>query len=328
MNGGKPIKIEFFVGNIIKLCPPDSLYRNRLRKTLAKVETRPDKDYIYERVDYYNKMNSVVELPAESINEHHRVNYRYVGPLNGFTFSMFHSAYYFDSKEFTRWFNPSLRFGYYPGDVYFTPDFPAIVKSRLLANDNHNSVVLKLDKFRHFIFLNDPKPFHKKKNVAIFRGKIRESRDRRGFLEQYINHPMFDCGIVGKPHGSPEEWIVPKISLKKHLDYKFIMTLEGNDVASNLKWVMSTNSIAVMPKPTCETWFMEGKLIPDYHYIDVKPDFSDIVEKLQYYAENPQKAQEIIDHAHEFVDQFRDKERETLISLLVLKKYFEMTGQG
>ena len=61
------------------------------------------------------------------------------------------------------------------------------------------------------------------------------------------------------------------------------MALEGIDVASNLKWVMSSNSIAVMPRPTCETWFMEGTLIPDYHYIEIKPDFSDLEERLNQY---------------------------------------------
>lgn len=105
------------------------------------------------------------------------------------------------------------------------------------------------------------------------------------------------------------------------------MALEGNDVASNLKWVMSSNSVAVMPRPTCETWFMEGKLIPNYHYIEIKPDFSDLEERLNYYIEHPEEAQQIVDHAHAYVTQFKDRKREKLISLLVLVKYFGMTGQ-
>ena len=105
------------------------------------------------------------------------------------------------------------------------------------------------------------------------------------------------------------------------------MALEGIDVASNLKWVMSSNSIAVMPRPTCETWFMEGTLIPDYHYIEIKPDFSDLEERLNYYIEHVAESLEIIRHAHEYVSQFKDKRRENLISLLVLDKYFKMTGQ-
>ena len=105
------------------------------------------------------------------------------------------------------------------------------------------------------------------------------------------------------------------------------MSLEGNDVASNLKWVMSSNSIAVTPRLTCETWFMEGTLKPNYHYIEVNDDFSNLEERLQYYIDHPEEAEAIIKHAHEYVDQFRDKEREKLISLLVLKKYFEITNK-
>ena len=50
-------------------------------------------------------------------------------------------------------------------------------------------------------------------------------------------------------------------------------------------------------------------------------------ERLTYYINHPDEAQAIIDHAHEYVAQFRNKRRENLISLLVLKKYFEKTGQ-
>lgn len=121
--------------------------------------------------------------------------------------------------------------------------------------------------------------------------------------------------------------MTPKKTINEHLEYKFIMALEGNDVASNLKWVMSSNSLAVMTCPTCETWFMEGTLIPDYHYVEVKDDFSDLQEKLQYYIDHPEKAEEILTHAHEYVQQFLDEEKEELISLLVMDKYFRLSKQ-
>lgn len=72
---------------------------------------------------------------------------------------------------------------------------------------------------------------------------------------------------------------------------------------------------------------MEGTLKPDYHYVEVKEDFSDLSDKLQYYIDNPEKAEEIIAHAHEYVRQFQDEKREELISLLVTDKYFRLSGQ-
>ena len=138
---------------------------------------------------------------------------------------------------------------------------------------------------------------------------------------------MCDLGDVSKNTTDPKEWQTEKKTIQEHLDYKFILALEGNDVASNLKWVMSSNSIAVMPQPTCETWFMEGTLIPNYHYIEIKRDFSDLESRLQYYIEHIDEAQEIIKHANEYVSQFKDRKRENLISLLVLEKYFKETEQ-
>jgi len=136
---------------------------------------------------------------------------------------------------------------------------------------------------------------------------------------------MCDIGQVDR--GDNLQFPAQRMTLGEHLNFKFIMCLEGNDVASNLKWVMSSNSLAVMPLPIYETWFMEGTLIPNYHYVLIKDDYSDLEERLNYYINHTDEAQKIIDNAHEYVKQFRNKKQEDLISLLVLKKYFEKTGQ-
>ena len=82
-----------------------------------------------------------------------------------------------------------------------------------------------------------------------------------------------------------------------------------------------------MPKPKYESWFMEGKLKDEVHYIQVKDDFSDAEEKIEFYKQKNDKCLEIIDNANKFVEQFKDKKRERLIQLLILKQYFELTGQ-
>lgn len=327
IKSGKPPKILFYIKNYFLLLIPNFLYRRCLHRTLRKVECRKDYEYIKTRVNYYNQIAHRWELPSDNSFERELGFVKMIGKVEDFKLSTFHKAYFFDSIEITRWFSRSLRWSYCPGDVYFTPEQPTLVKSRLLHTNNTNSVLLKLDKFRHFIFLNDHKNFRKKQNRAIFRGKIRHSRIREQFLKLYFDNPLLDCGVVGKNEGCPERWMTPKKTFQEHLDYKFIMTLEGNDVASNLKWVMSSNSVAVMPPPTCETWFMEGTLIPNYHYIAIHPDLSDLEDKLLYYIEHPEEAEAIIQHAHDYVKQFKNKKREKLIGLLVMQKYFQTSGQ-
>ena len=82
-----------------------------------------------------------------------------------------------------------------------------------------------------------------------------------------------------------------------------------------------------MTRPTCETWFMEGLLKPDIHYVEVKEDFSDIEEKINYYIAHTDEAQMIINNAHAFVSQFFDMKRELIIQLMVLQRYFEQSHQ-
>lgn len=312
---GKNPKFIYYSVNVFRLALPKFIFRRRLRRRLKSRYYQINKDYIDIRVNYYNKLSQEVQLPTTAVKlKNHKMGSK-------------HKVYFFDTYQFTRWFSDEFQWEFCPGDVTYVPSYPSIVKSRPLVEHNENSVVMKLNKIRHFIFVKDKKSFADKKNQAIFRGKVQGKESRKIFMEKYLRHPMCDLGDVSRDVAIPCEWQKEKKTIREHLDYKFVMALEGNDVASNLKWVMSSNSIAVMPRPTCETWFMEGMLIPNYHYIEIKPDFSDLEERLNYYLVHVDEAQRIINNAHEYVAQFKSRKRENLISLLVLDKYFRMTGQ-
>ncbi len=311
-------KILYFIESFARMAWPKRWLRRKLDRVLAEVERRPDYDYIMQRVEYYNKLMPM-ETPAG------------LRPLGSHKFGDMGSAYFFDTYEFTRWFDDALLWNAVPGDVIEVPEVPSIVKSRPIAGDNANSVVLNLDKERHFVFLRDDIPFREKENRSIFRVSMNVTFAnhiiRKRFMEMYFGSEICDAGISNRPAGIPPEWTKPFISMYDHLRYKFILTIEGNDVATNLKWVMSTNSLAVMPRPRYETWYMEGRLIPDYHYVEIRPDYTDLAERMQYYIDHPDEAEAIIRHAHEWTEQFRDRERERIISLMVLRRYFERTGQ-
>ena len=105
------------------------------------------------------------------------------------------------------------------------------------------------------------------------------------------------------------------MSIYQQLAYKFIFCIEGVDTATSIKWVMSSNSVCVMPKPKYETWFMEGTLKPDIHYVEVNDDFSNAEEKIKYYSEHTDEALKIIENAHVHVNQFKNSKREIAFAL-------------
>lgn len=319
LHSGKNSNINYYLRSYLREYTPKFFSRLQLRHLLDLEEKRPDKNDIFQRVNYYCKLTTAIPIDQDQWqSEAVRLKDQ---PMTG------QSSYYHDAMEVARYFCGDLYWVLVPGDTIHVPAVPSIVKSRPLVENNINSIVLKLDKNRHFLFVKDKKPWREKYNKAIFRGDLGFYKPNRDvFMNRWMGHPMVNAASTNYSDEHPE-WHGQKLTIGEHLDYKFIMSLEGNDVASNLKWVMSSNSIAVTPRLRRETWFMEGKLIPNYHYIEVRDDFSDLEERLNYYINHPDEAETIIKHAHEWVSQFMDKKRELLISLMVLDKYFRNTGQ-
>ena len=150
---------------------------------------------------------------------------------------------------------------------------------------------------------------------------------RLEFICKCAGSSLIDAKCLDNPEGLPEGCRSRKLTLHEQLEYKFIVCLEGNDVASNLKWVMNSNSIAVMPPPRHETWFMEGRLLPDVHYIAIKPDFSDVEQRVSYFLSHPDEARRILENAHRWTRQFKDTRTERMLSVAVMYNYLVRTGQ-
>lgn len=280
-------------------------------KTLKKF----DQNYVFDRVNYYNKLKTGKALSDAPM------------ALKDFKVRDQKSAYFFDTHQYTRFFSKNMKCNFLFGDITYIPNFPSLLKSRPIEGDNSNSVLLNLNKIRHFNFIQDVRDFSEKKNKLVWRGHVYDRKPSRiKFLEKYANHPLCNVGYTNDWKKNTD-WAKGKMTIEEQLEYKFILCIEGIDVASNLKWVMSSNSLPVMPKPRFETWFMEGTLIPGVHYVQIKNDFSDLEAQMNYYISNPSEALKIIQNGHDFVDQFKNREREDLISLMVLDKYFQKTNK-
>lgn len=311
-------RISFYAGNFSRYFLPDSLFRLSYRSALRGLSDA-EKAEIERRVSYYARIPEGAEVDtsaAVSVGDYHypwHEKHKY-------------TTYFFDLYECVRCFPSHCRFSYVMGDIDWDLKSPTFAKARPITPGASNTVILPLNKVRHFRFISDSRSFREKKDMIVFRNVVRNQPQRSLFLEKFIDNPMCDVGQINRDAPDPR-FVKAYIPMEQQLDYKFIASIEGHDVATNLKWVMSSNSIAVMPRPRIESWFMEGTLIPDYHYIEVKPDYSDLIEKLEYYIAHPEKAEAIIRHAHDYVDGFRDKDRQLLIARMTAERYFRLTGQ-
>lgn len=306
-------RAAYYITRAVGIRIPPAIFRS-LREKHGRL-ARADEREVERRVDYYNKLQGTVSLDSNATD------------LRGLARER-KTTYFYDLFETARYFDPRVKFSYVFGDVREVPPYPAFVKSRPIAGDNANSVLMKLNKIRHFNFVRDRLPFEKKKNAIVWRGKFdQKPSPRRAFVLKYVGKPGFDVGRVNTHHGQPELHR-PYMSVAEQLKYKFILSLEGIDVATSLKWIMSSNSIAFSQPLKFETWFMEGTLVPGVHFVALKDDFSDVEEKMEYYNSHPREAKEIVENANRYVEQFLNPVVERKIALLVFEKYLEKTGQA
>ncbi|MCR9322846.1 glycosyl transferase family 90 [Vibrio alginolyticus] len=309
----KDSKFSYYFSNALSILIPRFVYRAQAKRLLSNL-TEAEQHRCLERVNYYNKCETPFSVDSREQNYSTIDTFK---KTKGWT-------YFFDLRQVVRYFPSSFAFNYINGDVTHIPNVPSFIKSRPIFGNNQNSVVLKLNQVRHFKFIDDPVRYQDKKDMVAWRG-VGFQPHRKKVIHAFYNHPQCNIGQTRPVEGEP--WEKGFMSIEEQLQYKFLLCIEGNDVATNLKWAMSSNSLVIMSKPKYETWFMEGKLEAGVHYVEVKDDYSDLPEKMDYYLANEQEALAIIENAHQWVEQFKDKPKERLISLMVADKYFALSQQ-
>lgn len=91
-NGKNPKYSYYLKSYFLRLLPLKAICRKRLNKILAQTDTRSDKNYINDRVNYYNRLAEPVKLPEGSPH------------LNELKLQKKGKVYYFDSFEYLRYF--------------------------------------------------------------------------------------------------------------------------------------------------------------------------------------------------------------------------------
>mmetsp|Transcript_49848 Transcript_49848/g.143475 ORF Transcript_49848/g.143475 Transcript_49848/m.143475 type:complete len:461 (-) Transcript_49848:221-1603(-) len=204
---------------------------------------------------------------------------------------------------------------------------PREVMKTIHHNDRFQPIVWKLASSRHFDKLYDvyrkDTMWKDKRDAAIFRGQLtgsREGYDKKSSDEEnclrlkrcrlvynHANSTLIDASLTStrnrlpnvlKSEGRPDVTLVTrKIDLRDMLECKGIIMIEGNDVASGLKWALLSQSVVLMPPPKHTSWAMEELLEPWVHYIPLDEMASDVEEKMQWIIDNDAEAQKISERA-------------------------------
>jgi hypothetical protein len=89
--------------------------------------------------------------------------------------------------------------------------------------------------------------------------------------------------------------------------YKYILHLDGNVAAHRMaKWFL-LNSVMLLQESGSRVWF-QHMLEPYVHYIPIKKDLSDLIEKIQWCRDNDDKCKEIAQTAYKLGKQLLTEE--------------------
>jgi len=196
-------------------------------------------------------------------------------------------------------------------DDYERKDFE---NKRCQRDEKIETIILPLNRKRHFgvaaIVPEIDIPFEEKLPKAVWRGMYGKTHERivdtndikYALVSKYLNSTVVDAKYSkhvekGLDLGMDPNMVGSYMEIEEQLSYKYVISIEGNDVSSGLKWMLFSNSIAMTPSFTWESWAMEGRLLPFVHYIPLKADMSNVEEMIEWAESHPDEARLIAERS-------------------------------
>ena len=250
------------------------------------------------------------------------------------------------------------------GDVWLRDNpfpYPLFAKWRFseLNLDQNNPIVWRMESLRHMgmnhIVERSDVPWEQKTDRAIFRGRLTGfNRSEDLYAEEVLvktNYSIHEacmrfqrCALayhtynssladVGITHGwkQLETFEGNKNFMKNSLDvaamlrYKMIISVEGNDVASGLKWGLLSNSVILMAPPAKSTFVMEHLLEAWVHYVPLHEDMTNVEERVRWVLNHQDQAQLIAQRATTFMRDLIDyPQEEAAVMDLVAQRYVDL----
>ena len=229
-----------------------------------------------------------------------------------------------------------------------------VVHRRLMEtahqHDSLQPIVWKLSTERHFGMLHriarEDTPWDNKTNMAVFLGQLTGSSDgynkdltdeqnclnlkRCRLVYRHANSSLVYARLTSTRNRLPlvlngVPLVTPKVPIGALLQFKAIIMLEGNDVASGLKWALLSQSVVMMPPPKHTSWALEEFLEPWVHYIPLLDDLSDVEAKMSWVLDHDEYARRIAERGSQWMQDLvfhpQAMEDDRLIQEEMLRRY-------
>ena len=176
------------------------------------------------------------------------------------------------------------------------------------------------------------KMWEEKKNIAVFRGTSTgcgvtidtNMRLKVSYLSSLPENKEFlDAGIT-KWNLRPRKMmsnkyletiekdtlpfgLVDQLTPEQQSNYKYIINIDGYVSAFRLSLELNMGSVILLVDSKWKMWF-SSFLVPNLHYIPIKADLSDLIEKIKWCQNNDEKCKKISENARKFYNTYLRKD--------------------
>lgn len=154
------------------------------------------------------------------------------------------------------------------------------------------------------------------------------------FVSRYFDTEGFDIGFSPQ---RDKEYLqdVPEIKRLEmdrvkpadQLACRYLVSISGTDVASSFGWQISTNSVILRETYPWEVFF-DCHFHPWKHYVPIDPDFSDVIQKIEWCENHLEECQRMIDLRHELIPLLLDESIRREALRRVVARYSDFYRSG
>jgi len=121
----------------------------------------------------------------------------------------------------------------------------------------------------------------------------------------FANRDKIENGVIThhKMYNNSDIILKKLVPMIEQAKYKYIINIKGNSAAYRLPYLFYLKSVVIIVETKYKLWF-ENLLVPFEHYIPVKEDLSDLIEKINWLKQNDNKAKEIATNGYNLVKNY------------------------
>lgn len=167
--------------------------------------------------------------------------------------------------------------------VIALPDYESIYNEKKFSNSINSNVRCKEAAKRPW-----------QDNRVFWRGSLFTSFSRSCLFELGQKYPQYLC-----VEDSTKGQFIPMIAQTK---YKYLLDTRGNAWSSRLQTLLKLGRVIFIADRPYRDWYFD-RLKPMKHYVPIREDMSDLIEKVCYMEQHPEIYDDIVSNLKDFVEE-------------------------